>query len=128
MESGAEDENRALLPSLRLHLTPVLMEQLECPPSLASLSLCSPPFVFCSHTVSPPFSIPPLPFLNYVLLRKCASAREKLQHQSWAGFKAGVGGGGVYYAWPPTQLQKTIQTYIQILTSCVIIYVYIRRR
>lgn len=37
-----------------------------------------------------------------VLLRKCASAGETLQPQYRAGFKAGVGGGGVHYAWPPT--------------------------
>lgn len=53
-----------------------------------------------------PFLTPPShPVWCYVMLRKCASAREQLQHQRRAGIKAGVGGGGVHYAWPPTQLQ-----------------------
>lgn len=58
-----------------------------------------------------------------MLLRKCASAGEKLQHQYWAGFKAGVGGGGVHYAWPPTQLQRSM-AYIQIHNTCVFVYVH----
>ncbi len=56
----------------------------------------------------------PLPVSYYVLLRKCASAGEKL-HQCRAGFKAGVGGGGVHYAWPPTWLQGSMaQVHMQL--------------
>lgn len=76
------------------------------------LLLSSPLFHFSSHSFSLSlFFMSPSPC--------CANAggEKKLQHQCWVGFKAGVGGGGVHYAWPPTHPLRSMAC-IQILNTC----------
>lgn len=100
-----------------LYLTPVSSSSSALLLLCISLILFSSFPIFLSLGLSAFFWLP-LPAPYNVLLRKCASAGgKKPQHQYWAGFKAGVGGGGVHYARPPTHPQRSM-AFIQILDTC----------
>lgn len=94
-----------------LHLTPT-------PSGLNSFVLhlsCSLPSFSHNAASSSFWPFPPRSAL--CVAEKASVAWVKLSRQCRANFKAGVGGGGVHYAWPPTKLQRS-EASVHISNTC----------